>query len=177
MPSHKPFENNLHHIINDFMSSDYDFWLSMDADNPPINNPLDLVDLDLDIVGLPTPVWNTSGPKGDSPVYWNAFRSDDDGYAYKAFPPKDGLHEVDAIGTGCFLISRRVFENPEMRKAPFQRVWNEDGTVEFGNDLAFCKRAKAQGFKIHAHFGYHCDHINQISLQEAVRTFGEMKRG
>ncbi len=62
-PTHSPYENNLHHIVNDFMSSDYDYWLNIDADNPPTKNPLDLIDFEKDIMGLPTPVWHFTGKK------------------------------------------------------------------------------------------------------------------
>ena len=51
IPTHKPFENNLHHIVNDFMNGDHDFWLTIDADNPPQKNPLDLVGDGDDVVG------------------------------------------------------------------------------------------------------------------------------
>ena len=35
LPSHRPYENNQHHIVRDFIADGYDFWLSIDADNPP----------------------------------------------------------------------------------------------------------------------------------------------
>jgi len=177
-PTHNPFENNLHHIINDFMDGNYNFWLSMDADNPPINNPLDLVELDLDIVGLPTPVWHFTGNvKGERPMYWNAYKWNEKEKGYNEWPVKEGLQEVDAIGTGCFLINRRVFNHPAMRNAPFQRIWNQDGTVEYGNDIAFCRRAKENGFSIHAHYHYPCDHMAELPLNEVVRAFRELNHG
>ena len=43
-PSHNPFENNLSHIKNDFLEGDYDYWLSIDHENPPTLNPLDDVE-------------------------------------------------------------------------------------------------------------------------------------
>jgi hypothetical protein len=52
IPTHNPFENNLHHCVNDFLAGDYDFWLSIDADNPPMNNPLDLVEFDRDVIAV-----------------------------------------------------------------------------------------------------------------------------
>jgi len=175
MPSHKPYVNNLHHIVNDFMDGGYDFWLNVDADNPPINNPLDLVLLDKDIIGLPTPIWHfTSEKKGERPVYWNAYDYAPEHKAYSEHSNRDGLQEVDAVGTGCLLISRRVFQHPEMRKAPFARKWNENGTVDKGNDISFCERAKENGFKIYCHFDYHCDHMSELSMNEMVRAFREL---
>ena len=132
-------------------------------------NPLDLIDLDLDIVGIPTPVWHWVGKNGERPIYFNAYKKVVGGYT--EWPDKNGLQEVDAIGSGCMLISRRVFEDPEMRKKPFLRVWNDDGTVERGCDIAFCERAKKRGFKVWAHYNYMADHIVKVSLIEVLKAF------
>ncbi len=168
VPTHSPYENSLHHILNDFMAGDYDFWLNMDSDNPPIRNPLDLVAYEMDIIGLPTPVWH-SEKKGDRPVYWNAY--DAVGDAYKEHEPREGLQKVDAVGTGCLLMSRHVFEDPEMRKAPFQRQYHEDGRVYKGNDISFCERARSRGFGIFCHYDYPCRHFNEIEINEVVGAF------
>ena len=175
MPSYKPYVNNLHHILNDFMAGEYDFWLNIDADNPPIQNPLDLIQLDRDIIGFPTPIWHyVGGGKGERPVYWNAYDYVEDSGMYKEHQEKDGLQRVDAVGTGCLLIARRVFEKPEMRKAPFMREWNEDGTVEKGNDIKFCEIAQKNGYEIYCHYDYPCDHFSELSLSETVGAFRNM---
>lgn len=172
MPTHSPYENNLHKIVIDFMKGDFDYWISMDADNPPMKNPLDLLVQELDILGLPTPVYHHDGKKpGERPVYHNVYDFVSEEEGYKEHLPKEGLQEVDAIGTGCFMISRRVFENPEMRKAPFQRIWNEDGTVDKGNDISFCERAKKQGFRIFCNYDYPCRHFVELELDEVARAF------
>lgn len=171
LPSNKPYENNLHHIVNDFMNGDYDFWLSIDSDNPPKNNPLDLVELDKDIIGLPTPIWNYTDKKGERPIYENAYKYVPEKDAYEEWQIKEGLQKVDAVGTGCFIVARRVFENPEMRKAPFERKLNKDGTVNKGNDISFCERAIKNGFSVYAHFGYQCDHLCENSLDEVGNAF------
>ena len=174
-PTHNPYENNLHHILNDFMKGDYDYWLNIDSDNPPTSNPLDLVAYDLDVVGLPTPVWHYTGKiKGERPFYENAYKYVPEKDAYTEWPNKDKLQKVDAVGTGCILFARRVFENPEMRKAPFQRTYYKDGTVEKGPDIAFCERAKAQRFSIFAHYDYRCQHFNELELHEVAKAFHEL---
>jgi hypothetical protein len=174
-PTHVPFENNLHHIINDFVAGDYQYWLSIDADNPPMNNPLDLIELDRDIIGLPTPVWHYTGKiKGERPYYENVYKYVPEENAYGEWKNKKGLQEVDAIGTGCFIVSRRVFDNPEMRKGCFTRKLNPDGTVDKGNDISFCERAKEQGFKIFAHYDYRCQHFNELELGEVAHAMHQL---
>ena len=169
-PSNRPFENNLHHIVRDFLAGDFDYWLSIDADNPPCDNPLDLVELDKDIIGCPTPIWHYTRDSGERPIYFNAYCKSADGKAYNEYQPQRGLQKVDAIGTGCILTARRVWEHPDMQRGAFTRKLNPDGTVDKGNDISFCERATEAGFGIFAHFDYQCDHMVEISLLECIRA-------
>jgi len=74
LPYRMPIEHNRNSIAKDFWEGDYDYWLSFDDDNPPTRNPLDLVELDLDIISLPTPMWKFSKDRiGMRPVWLNAF--------------------------------------------------------------------------------------------------------
>lgn len=170
LPSYKPYENYAHHMIVKLLQGDWDYWLSMDDDNPPANNPLDLVVHDLDIVGFPTPVWHYVG-NGDRPIYWTGYDyvSDDD--AYREHGDRDGIQRVDAIGGGCFLIARRVFDHPALQTGAFFRTWHEDGTVNKGADLAFCERARTAGFVIWAAYSHFCDQYTEVGLNEVVRAY------
>ena len=171
-PVARPLENNQHHIVGDFLKGDAGFWLSIDADNPPMNNPLDLVALDLDIVGCPTPIWHYTGDKpGERPIYWGAYDHVEKEDAYREHEAKEGLQRVDAISGGCFLVARRVFEHPGMQRGAFARPVNDDGTVERGNDIAFCERARAAGFKVWTHYGYPCRHFKELELTEVLSAF------
>ena len=166
-PTNRPYVDNLHACLNDFLDGGEDYWLSMDDDNPPKRNPLDLVALDLDLVGFPTPVWH-SAKVGDTPYYFNALDKVADGW----IPHKEteGLQEVDAIGSGCFLVSRRVCEALKDTQ-PFMRRWRRDGRVDTGCDYAFCERVQNAGFQIHAHYDYHCEHFCELPLIEVINAF------
>ena len=155
-PNSRPYENNLSHIANKVRREMWDYLLIIDCDNPPTKNPLDLCFLNLDIVGCPTPQWN----EVDSfPIYWVAMDKVKGGW--KPHKSTSGLQEVDAVGTGCMLIHRRVLESLQ---APFTRKWNKDGTMNTGVDFNFCQKAKEKGFKIYAHYDYPCDHFKELSL-------------
>ena len=185
MPTWKPFVQNLHKTVLEFLDQGHDFLLLMDDDNPPLHNPLDLVELDLDVVGLPTPIASMTND-GDRPYYLNALKEvlDKDG-SLKGFVPLDanpefvpkGLHEADAVGTGCILIARRVLLELMKRArgkpwdTPFMRTWNDRGEVILGNDYAFCVRARSAGFRIFAHFDYCCQHFNELELREVISSF------
>ena len=174
-PAHNPFENNLHHIVRDFLAGDWDYWLSIDHDNPPLFNPLDRVEDDLDLFGFPTPVWHYTGQAQERPIYYNGYDYVPDEDAYREHADKEGLQEVDAVGTGCFLVARRVLE--ATWEAPFQRTYYVDGRVHKGNDIAFCERVKAAGFRIWCDYDRPCDHfpIGQLGYNEIVKAFRNLE--
>jgi hypothetical protein len=174
-PSARPYENNLNKIVRTFLDRDYDFWLSIDVDNAPIRNPLDLVGLDKDIIGLPTPIWHFENKKkGERPIYWNGYDYVEKDLAYKEHLPREGLQKVDAVGTGCFLIARRVFLSPIMQRGPFVRKLNMDGSVDKGNDISFCERAREQGFEIYCHYDYPCNHFTELNLHEVAYAIKQL---
>ena len=69
------------------------------------------------------------------------------------------------------MVARRVFECPDMRKAPFERKLNPDGTVNKGNDISFCERARANAFNIWCHYDYPCQHFVNVELHETAGAF------
>lgn len=172
--THRPYVHNLHLIQKDFLAGDYDYLITMDDDNPPTKNIIDLIFLDKDVMAMPTPVWHNDG-ESKAPFYFNVMVAKEDGYIPLASSEKFkgvGLYEVDAAGSGCMIIARRVLE---AMKAPFMRTWNEDGIVETGGDFSFCRRAKEQGFSIWTHLDYPCLHFKEIELTEIISAFAEMK--
>lgn len=166
----KPIDSNRNKIVRDFLESDvgFDYLLFMDSDNPPRKgvDPLELVELDKDIISLPTPIWYEASIKmGKEAVVWNVYNYDKN--ADKWFENKDRkgdpLTEIDAAGTGCMLIARRVLEKV---KPAFIRKWDEHGVAVQGSDLLFCKRAKEAGFKVWTHYGYPCSHFKEIDVTD-----------
>lgn len=174
-PSFTPSEACRSHALGAFLEGEYHYWLSIDSDNPPSRNPLDLVELDLDLVGCPTPVWQYSGDAGLPTLIWNVYQVD----AEKNHLPYilgQGLQRVDAIGTGCFLAARRVFSHPGLQDAPFARRWSHDGTITLGSDLALCERVRAAGFKIWVHWDHLCSHYSPINLLEVMGLVGAARQ-
>lgn len=172
LPSHKPFENCLHHAVVDFLASDAEFFLNIDSDNPPTANPCELALLDKDVIGVATPVYHcdTSKPT-DRPYYLNAYRRNEVEDGWNEWRPQEGIQRVDAVGTGCLMIARRVLEDPVMRQAPFRRTTDETGRVLYGNDLNFSKRCGERGFEIWCDFRSPCEHLVEVPLLEAIRAF------
>lgn len=170
LPTERPLENNQHHIIKEMIDGADDYWLSIDADAPPMKNPLDLVELDKDIIACPIPIWHYTGKDGERPIYWGAYDYAEEEDAYREHEPKDGLQRVDAIAGGCFLIARRVFEHPALQNGAFTRDLYPDGRVHKGNDLSFSDRARAAGFELWAHYDYPCSHFKEIDLAVIIEA-------
>lgn len=158
-PQIRPFQNSLNHTRNKFLEGNYDYWLSIDSDNPPTKNPLDLIDFKKDVIACPTPQWNDID---DYPIYFVVMDAVDDGW--REHKIKVGLQEVDAVGFGCVIFSRRIIE-----KIKFEREWNDDGTQATGIDFVFCKNAKQLGFKIFAHYDYVCSHYKELNLLDVLK--------
>ncbi len=150
-----PYELNVNQIIsNTFLPGDYDFLLLIDADNPPHRNPLDLVALNKDIIGLPTPTRS-----GES-KYFNVMTKVDNGFIPNQ--PSQGLQEVDAVGSGCMLIRRDVLE-----KFDFTPEWM-DGLRRRTGDFNLCTKVRENGGKVYAHWSYLCSHIKEGDILEEM---------
>jgi hypothetical protein len=158
----KPTANNRNQIVKRFLSfgEGHGWLLMIDDDVVPLPdcNPLDLVERDLDVVGVLCPIWKWREGDAMNPVVWN-------------FMPLEGA-ETDAvqgcvpvrfIGSGCMLIARRVLEHPAMR-APFMDTWDEFGEKVGGEDRNFCLRAREAGFGVFAAMDYRAEHENMVGL-------------
>jgi len=62
-------------------------------------------------------------------------------------PESTGLQEVESIGMGVMLISRKVFHS--LSEPWFETPWRTDKRGYIGEDVFFCRKATAAGFKIY----------------------------
>lgn len=161
----RPSESNRNFTCKTMLEEGYDYLLTIDHDNVPLKNPIDLILLGKDVIGMPYPAWNMSDP--NFPIYLVAMDRVEGGY--KEHKDKNGLQEVDAVGSGCMIISRKVLEKV---KEPFLRKW-KDGFAVTGLDFYFCEKAKEKGFKIYCHYDYLVDHFKEISLIDVLKFYGK----
>jgi len=88
------------------------------------------------------------------------------GYSLADYTQGD-LIEVDATGGGCLLINMEVFERLE--KPYFDYRIEKSGIKEtfFSEDLVFCEKVRAAGYKIHVDTTVRCGHlINDYEISE-----------
>ena len=149
-----PIYLNRKYIVRDFLKTNATHLLMIDHDVLPTKNPIGM-DEDLDVVGFPTPIF-INGRK-----QWNVYKKPFCDLEYGSIKQTDSLlQEVDAVGTGCIMIARRVLEKLENH---FDLVMKEDD-IKYGGDIGFCQRAKSAGFKIWVAWDYPCHHYKTIDL-------------
>jgi len=173
----QPVASNRNGIVKRFLVGDADYLLMLDHDQMfhPQQNPLDYVFEDLDVVGFPTPLWKPDRSP-TNPIRWNVWLEDGEGNRTSGTLEEGaGLVECAAVGTGAILIARRVFEHPDLR-APFLDEWDEDGIRTRGEDLTFCERARAAGFRVYAAMDMPCGHLKEVNLLHMMRLMNEMHR-
>jgi len=175
-PADKPISNNRNKIVRNFLSTDFDYLMMIDGDNIPPSNILALADFEKDIIGglcfaqrydNKRPVYiplilNRTKDEKTLEKYSESQRK------YRYTPVElngtEGLMEVDAIGTGCIIMSRKVLEEPTM-EYPFKNLYDENGEKLIGLDLYFCRRAKELGYKVYCHTDYPIGHWSDQNLK------------
>ena len=71
--------------------------------------------------------------------------------------------EVEAIGTGCLLVKRIVFD--KVGSPWFEYRWTGEATGKMvTEDMVFCEKAKERGFKIYCDGTIKCGHVNMFII-------------
>ena len=162
-------------IVEDFLlRNEADILLCIDDDTIPPQNLLaitrPILDGGFDVVGAPTMI-----SKPGLPAYPNIYvRTDDEG-EYEPDPsPRNGVVEVDAVGSACLAMSREILEKV---KAPFLEEFHPNGIIKLGGDLNFCKKVYAAGGKVAAHYDVVCEHFTTMHVNERQMTYINALRG
>jgi hypothetical protein len=166
-PNDKPITFNRNEIVKSFLKSPCDYLLMIDDDVVPPLGILNLADFQKDIIGALCFAFTHNMVV---PIAWN--RRADGQYWLSDLDGNDGLQKVDAVGTGCIMISRKVLENPwwQNNGGWFKNEYDKTGHKKEGNDLAFCRKAEDLGYKVYTHTDYTCSHIVPMDLRYIYGT-------
>ncbi len=158
-PNDKPISNNRNKIVQDFLAhKEYDYLLMIDDDIIPPKNILNLADFQKDIISAMTFMYQ------QNMVCPLILKKNNEGtYGMAQYKGYEGLVEVDTVGTGCVMLSRKVLE---AIKRPFEDVFDEDGVRKYGLDISFGKKALEAGFQPYLHLDYPCGHRVVMDLKE-----------
>ena len=155
-----PIDHARNTIVHDFLLTDCTHLMMVDDDIvPPVDALERLLFHDKDIVAAACPL---IGPNSDGDLIttMNAYNLNKK-QAYTIIE-STGLRKVDAVGTGCMMVKREVFE--KLRVPPFLTEYNVDGIKYRGEDLNFCNQASLEGFDTYVDFNLKCKHIKSCNL-------------
>lgn len=178
-PYTSPVEFARNCLVKSFLESDCEKLWMIDDDLAP-----------------PDAAWAMASTPGDivSGLYLVPFRHPDTGQwrvmptAYKEtggvlhsleMPQQAGPYPVDAAGTGCLIISRKVLEDTRMRfvntdnptdpvPAVFQYQRAPNGRDIMGEDIDFTRRATKLGYSVVLDTRFMYDHRKECSLKDTM---------
>lgn len=153
MPQNKPHDHNRNVIVRQFLKTDCTHLLMIDSDVVPSNNLLEMVEHNVDIVSGWVSVYK------NGVVIQLAMNKKEHGYT-QAKELKMGLNKVDAVGTGCLMIKREVFE--KLKHPYFKFVYDDEGMLIKGEDFYFCDKAKEVGLDVYFDTEHKCYHYQTI---------------
>ena len=169
-------EENRNNVVRDFLNTKDSWLVSLDTDihfrpemvyalydvADPVKRPIvSGIYFGRLAKGRLVPIWFMDTQKGQYTTV-------------KQVEPDSGQpQELDAIGMGFCIIHRSVFEKLAEIHAKDHWTWfgrdealnAEDGQIHhLGEDLSFCRRARAAGFPIYGHAGIQVGHIKKQAL-------------
>jgi hypothetical protein len=166
----KPISFNRNQIVKRFLERpQYDYLIMLDSDIVPTANYLNLINFKKDII---SGLCFAFTKKNIFPLILKHSKEKITGNKYRAYdslhPDKwTGLVEVDAVGTGAVILSRKVLEAIPY---PFRNEYDKTGNKQIGLDLNFCRRAKKLGFQVWCHTDYVCSHHTRFDLKSVYYT-------
>jgi glycosyltransferase involved in cell wall biosynthesis len=145
-------------IVKQAIENRMDYILFLDDDNPvPNDTLLKMMERDKDIVTCPILTRNPNKEGKYNICCYNAEEKDVGNgktLTYYNFIEKfdEEFQQVDATGTGCLLVKRKVFlklfEKYEGKPFEFGDIRVNGQRRVMSEDVEFCERAKKEGFEI-----------------------------
>lgn len=177
-------------IVGEFLKSQNDVLWMMDADMTPDTSAISVLDVDADIVCGRTLYWKDANNDDGRPpaLLLSAHKQvfEDQGRRWENLTDVGHwgeVRDIDACGTACLVIKRRVLEDPRMLladtwndpdgkpfpmkpEAPpyFRMYYAPNGELMRGEDIDFTSRAKKLGYTVKYHSGARLGHIKPVDL-------------
>ena len=88
---------------------------------------------------------------------------------------EDSLIEVDATGAGCIMYDMDVFRKMPAPWFKFQK--DPESGLTIGEDIGFCQKLKAAGYKIFVDTAVPSDHLTTMAVNRSTnKLYENMKR-
>lgn len=163
LPHRRPVTVARNEIITTFLETDYEFLFMIDSDQTAVANILDLSLLDKDVIGA------LCYMNKDDVITPSLMRRVAEGYTLISDKiPLGNVVEVDATGTGCIMIHRRVLE--AVPPPWFEYEFTDEGLLAKGDDFIFCDKVKEYGFNIYVHTGVLSPHFQTVDISKYAKV-------
>lgn len=156
--------------VHEMLKAKAEWLLQIDNDVAPPMNVLSILENigNRKIVGLPYAIEYETGSTfcstGKFALSIGTQRGDDLHELH--LRTASGWTEVDAVGTGCFLVHRDVFAS---LKEPWFECSRKSGYTA-QEDFGFCEKARTAGFSVWTHGGFPCRHYHTVDLSECLKA-------
>lgn len=167
-----PVEHARNKAVRHFLDkTDHEYLYWWDADQTPPENWPDLLGVG-DIVTGMTWMFRVE-ERATARLQFNQFKTDENGRSTTIMPTSFAEpYSIDWCGTACMVVRRKVFES--IGGTPFETVYAPDGERQEGEDIRFCRKARAAGFRVTADPRVVFGHMKEVDLQKVYETLVEM---
>jgi hypothetical protein len=150
-------------LVDEFLASEADTLFFLDSDVVPQPEVFSLLDKEWDLAGAPYPVFITPAGSDRPQVVYTVYQGIKNGNLGAANVPDKGTAFVDGLATGCLFIKRDVFA--KLSKPYFEHKFDPvSRQLIEGEDLGFCKKVNALGYKFFVDFSLACRHYKTVCL-------------
>lgn len=153
-------------MVDDFLESDADCMWFLDSDVTPPLHVLDLVTQHWDkwqLAGAPYPVFMQPPGYNGPQVVFTVYRGTSEQGLHPSRIPDSGTDFVDGVATGCLFIKREVFAKLQRPYFEF-KYRTDDRNITEGEDIGFCKKVLAAGYKFFVDYSMVCGHTKTVDL-------------
>jgi hypothetical protein len=155
-------------VVKEFLATECDILWFLDSDVVPPPHVLDLITEHgehWELAGAPYPVFMTPTGFQGPQVVMCVYAQGENGGMHTMKVPQKGVQFVDGLATGCIFIKREVFA--QLQEPYFAFKYNEKNMhIEEGEDLGFCRKVSALGYKFFTDFSMACKHYKTVDLLE-----------
>jgi len=99
--------------------------------------------------------------------------------AFETPPPKKGLHEALELPTGCLLINVAVLKR--LKWPWFYWEYGTEPGQRTGEDIKFCRDARAAGYKVWCDMGLSCElghvGVKTYRIEDGIEYVRKQQRG
>lgn len=153
-------------MVEEFLASDCDAMWFLDSDVSPPDHVLDLVADHWDkwlAAGCPYPLFMSPEKGAPQQVVMGVYNGSSDKGLCPSKVPYSGTDFVDGLATGCMFLKRELFA--ELQKPYFEfKYGSEDRHPAEGEDIGFCKKVNALGYKFLVDYSAVCKHYKTVCL-------------